>query len=163
MEVWNWNWREVMLLPFLAWIPLCSLSLHSLSSSSSHSHLYNYWVKLLFNSRGSLCTKLGSLIQFLSLMQKWTAFALTDLAERKQIGPFLFQVLQRRPLGSPGWEPLLLELRKEEYFGSGDWEGWWAKTQGWSFKQQNFPSQVWGDRVFLSLELSFLLPTGSVL
>lgn len=45
-------------------------------------------------------------------------------------------------------------------------KGWWAKVQGWSVKQQNFPTQAWGDQEYSCHQnasfFPLLVPTGAI-
>lgn len=76
---------------------------------------------------------LGLFIQSLSLKQIANCASVpTDFGQQgNDIGPFSARVLQRDAhWGDLAVMPLLLELRKEDYFGLENPKGWWAKVQG---------------------------------
>lgn len=152
----------VRFLPFLVLIPtvacLCTPSPPPLPTAPICTNTQSDY--FLFNSRGNLCTT----VRHVDIVPISEANGKLTLANREQDGPFL--CLGTAETHNWGNLPLLLELRKEECFGLENWEGWWAKVQGWSFKQQNFPTQVWGDQEYSYHQsvssFPLLFPTGVI-
>lgn len=142
-----------MFQPSLALIPavpcLCTPSPSCLTTPICTNYLYKLFLNYFLIQEAVFAPMLGLSIQSLCLKQGANCASVP--ADRGQqgnkIGPFSANVLQRCTLGHLGVMPLL-ELRKEEYFGLENLKGWWAKVQGRSFKQQNFPTQVGGDQEY---------------
>lgn len=102
--------------PFLALIPtvawLCTPSPPPLPTAPICTNIQcDYF---LFNSRGNLCTT----VRLVDTVPISKANSKLPLASREQDGPSLCQgTADTHHWGNLGVVPVLLELRKEEYFG----------------------------------------------
>lgn len=144
----------IIFLPFLALLPTPSsvsvLSLLILTAPRS-TNIASHW--FLFNSRSSLCTSVGLILQPLNWQ---TAFSPADFSQQgNEIDTFFPRVPQGHMPGSLGMTPVLLEGQKE-YFGLDNLKDAGQRVRAEASSSRISNSSLRWLKVFLPPECCFL-------